>query len=42
MAALTTKKGCQYCGEIDRKTRLFEGLGSLTKPDGSFYQGWWS
>jgi hypothetical protein len=39
--SLTTKKGCQYCGETDRNTQLFEGLGSLTKPDGSFFQGWW-
>lgn len=36
-----TKNGCVYQGEIDKSTGMFEGLGALTKPEGSFYQGWW-
>ena len=36
-----TKNGCIYQGEVDKQTGLFEGLGALTKPEGSFYQGWW-
>lgn len=40
-ACFRTKNGCTYTGQVHRESGLFEGLGSLTKPEGTVYQGWW-
>ena len=35
------KNGCTYQGEINKSTGKREGLGTLTRADGSFYFGTW-
>jgi len=35
------KNGCTYQGEIDKATGRREGLGTLTRADGSYYFGTW-
>ena len=35
------ERGIPNKGQVLTKSGLFEGFGTLTKPEGSFYEGWW-
>lgn len=35
------RNGCQYQGQMNKETGRREGLGTLTRADGSYYYGMW-
>ena len=38
---ISYKNGCTYQGQMNKNTNKREGLGTLTRADGSYYYGMW-